>query len=391
MMIAPCQILVAGELMADVELVETLLRADFDDIGITNSLDRAAAEFDERRPAVLILAFNTLEKAQAYYLGLFRRSAIIHTHAHSCLLLCNRNELQRVYQLCRKNHFDNYVLFWPMADEPCRLRMEVHNALKQVARTETGIPAARALMQNVRHVASLERRLQEDLAAGGRHVDAVAKAAERAREEVAIAIEGFSRSLEDGDKPGSVEIRDPTGFRREVDRLKKDGLGHAIGAVTAAAQPFTAWKQSLNNDIEAHAASTQSLEALTESARPQILLVDDDPFQHRLLRKLLKDCDLDLQFATSAIDAFARLRRQRPQLILMDFGLPDMDGIETTVRLKSIERLASIPIVMITGHSEKDVVMKSLDAGARDFLVKPLSRSVLVEKLAHYLGEIGIA
>jgi PleD family two-component response regulator len=62
--------------------------------------------------------------------------------------------------------------------------------------------------------------------------------------------------------------------------------------------------------------------------------------------------------------------------------MPSIDGIETTRRLKSVPHLAKIPVIMITGKSEGNVVVESLKAGAADFVVKPFERAALLGKVA---------
>jgi len=73
-------------------------------------------------------------------------------------------------------------------------------------------------------------------------------------------------------------------------------------------------------------------------------------------------------------------------IILMDFNLPDIDGIETTRRLKAVASSADIPVIMITGQSGKELVVDSLKAGASDFLVKPFDKSTLQTKMQKLLG-----
>lgn len=63
------------------------------------------------------------------------------------------------------------------------------------------------------------------------------------------------------------------------------------------------------------------------------------------------------------------MRRQRPDLILMDVNLPDIDGIHATRRLKAAQAYAGIPVIMLTGQSEKETIVQSLGAGAVDFVV----------------------
>jgi CheY-like chemotaxis protein len=115
--------------------------------------------------------------------------------------------------------------------------------------------------------------------------------------------------------------------------------------------------------------------------RPVILVVDDDEFQQKLIAKLFSGQDVEIIFASSAAEALGTLWRHRAGLILMDVDLPEIDGIEATRRIKSVPQFAGIPVVMVTGHSEKNVVVDSLKAGAADFLVKPFDRATLLGKL----------
>jgi DNA-binding response OmpR family regulator len=80
------------------------------------------------------------------------------------------------------------------------------------------------------------------------------------------------------------------------------------------------------------------------------------------------------------------LKRAHPDLILMDLMLPDLDGVEVTRRIRSMPGLGSVPIVMITGKSDKDNVINSLRAGAADFVVKPFDRAILLGKVRQFLG-----
>jgi len=73
----------------------------------------------------------------------------------------------------------------------------------------------------------------------------------------------------------------------------------------------------------------------------------------------------------------------------MDIELPDISGVEVTRRMKSVEQFADIPVVMITGHSERHLVVDSLKAGAADFVVKPFDKTTLLAKLRRLLDSAG--
>ncbi|MFC6668675.1 response regulator [Marinobacterium aestuariivivens] len=81
------------------------------------------------------------------------------------------------------------------------------------------------------------------------------------------------------------------------------------------------------------------------------------------------------------------MHRRRPDLVLMDVGLPDVNGIDTTRRIKSVKTFAQIPVVMITGHhGQKETVIQSRKVGAADFIVKPFEKAVLMRKLSVFLN-----
>jgi CheY-like chemotaxis protein len=124
---------------------------------------------------------------------------------------------------------------------------------------------------------------------------------------------------------------------------------------------------------------------MAEQVHPTVLVVDDDEFQHKIVSRLMADVNYKLLFAACGLDALGLLRKSKPDLILMDVQMPELDGIETTRRIKAVPRLAAIPVIMMTGQSDRAVVSESLKAGAIGFVVKPLVRQSLLSKVAQAL------
>jgi CheY-like chemotaxis protein len=69
----------------------------------------------------------------------------------------------------------------------------------------------------------------------------------------------------------------------------------------------------------------------------------------------------------------------------MDVMLPGRDGVELTQRLKADPALAAIPVVMLTGEARREILVRSMEAGAADFIVKPFTPDALIAKLARFL------
>lgn len=380
------RILVATDVVGDADLVKKLLRDEFDDVVGSIDPDRAVDDFDKQQPEVLILAFNGLEKAERYYLGLYRKSTLVHTLPHRTLILCNKSDLQHVYQLCRKEHFDDYVLFWPLTHDAPRLPMAVHHALRQLAASGAGAPTVAEFAAQARRLAAAESLIEQHAARGGAHVDGAHNSLEEAHKGIDQALDGFSRELSDGGLRSLVEVKDAPGFKREIERLKEEEIATRLGAVADAVRPVRDWVRALREELGPQVEAARALQALAERVPPLVLIVEDDEYQHKLLCHLLRDENLELIFATSGVAALAMLRKRKPDLILMDVDLPDIDGIEVTRRIKAVDRFANVPVLMITGHSERDTVVQSAKAGASGFVVKPFNKELLLAKMGACLG-----
>lgn len=118
----------------------------------------------------------------------------------------------------------------------------------------------------------------------------------------------------------------------------------------------------------------------------KILIVDDDPaLRHSLAEQLEQHGEFSAVESDTAMEALATAGRERFDAILLDIGLPDMDGRELCRRMRSAGVTA--PIVMLTAaDSEADTVM-GLDAGANDYVTKPFRLSVLLARLRAHLRQ----
>jgi signal transduction histidine kinase/FixJ family two-component response regulator len=111
-----------------------------------------------------------------------------------------------------------------------------------------------------------------------------------------------------------------------------------------------------------------------------ILLVDDEPGIRKVLGMTLADMGYDVSTANDGESALATCRQNPPHIVLLDIKLPGMDGIEVLSRIKSAQPL--VEVIMITGHGDMDLAIKSIKLDAIDFITKPINNSVLEIALA---------
>jgi two-component system, cell cycle response regulator DivK len=118
----------------------------------------------------------------------------------------------------------------------------------------------------------------------------------------------------------------------------------------------------------------------------KILIVEDVEFNTELLIQLLED-DYELVTAEDGAAGVAQAAAERPDLILMDISLPVMDGYEATRQIRANPDLAGMLIIGLSGHAMSGDAQRAIDAGADDYMTKPLDEDLLFEKLEQYLGE----
>ncbi len=116
-----------------------------------------------------------------------------------------------------------------------------------------------------------------------------------------------------------------------------------------------------------------------------ILIVDDERHNRDLLEVLLKPEGYLILSAASGEEALAIVARQPPDLILLDVMMPGMDGYEVAGRIKSGPQSKSIPVIMLTALDDRNARMLGLNAGAEDFLTKPVDRAELSVRVRNLL------
>ncbi len=119
--------------------------------------------------------------------------------------------------------------------------------------------------------------------------------------------------------------------------------------------------------------------------RPRLLLVDDEPTNLQVLRHILQ-ADYRLLFATDGERALQVAREQRPDLVLLDIMMPNMDGYAVCCALKADAATASIPVIFITALNDSQDETAGFDVGAVDYITKPVSPPVVRARVRTHLS-----
>ncbi len=120
---------------------------------------------------------------------------------------------------------------------------------------------------------------------------------------------------------------------------------------------------------------------------PHILVVDDNATNLTLFRHLLRKIDgAEVECYADSVAALGWCTDNEPDLILLDYMMPVMDGLEFIRRLQSIPGRADVPVVMVTADTQSDVRHRALELGAQDFLTKPVDKTELAARVRNLLA-----
>lgn len=120
----------------------------------------------------------------------------------------------------------------------------------------------------------------------------------------------------------------------------------------------------------------------------KVLLVDDVELFLELEKSYLEECEYELVTATSGEETLRRIDELAPDIILLDFYMPEMNGDEVCRSLKKSDRWQHLPIIMVTAAGQMEEIQQCLEAGCDDYVTKPVDKQELQEKIRRLLGKI---
>ena len=126
-----------------------------------------------------------------------------------------------------------------------------------------------------------------------------------------------------------------------------------------------------------------------EDRRPRLLLVDDEPTNLHVLRQILGE-DYRLQFATDGHKALQLAQQQRPDLILLDIMMPQLNGYDVCRQLKADPKTECIPVIFVSALSEMGDEADGFEAGAVDYIIKPVRAPVVRARVRTHLSLVDI-
>jgi DNA-binding response OmpR family regulator len=125
----------------------------------------------------------------------------------------------------------------------------------------------------------------------------------------------------------------------------------------------------------------------SERGEPLVLLVDDDESASQMAEIYLKRAGYRVRHSAEGEDALAASAKEKPAAVLLDLYLPDTDGFAVCRSLKSSEGTKDVPVIVLSSHGNREHVLRAIEVGASDFIVKPVDPHLLLHKVHTNLPE----
>ena len=115
-----------------------------------------------------------------------------------------------------------------------------------------------------------------------------------------------------------------------------------------------------------------------------VMVVDDSRIMRNIVKNTFSEMKIPCQFieAANGIEALKQLQENPIHLILLDWNMPELSGLDFLKKVRTIDQYKNLPIIMVTSESAKYNVIEALKAGATDYIIKPVNERIFMEKLA---------
>lgn len=121
--------------------------------------------------------------------------------------------------------------------------------------------------------------------------------------------------------------------------------------------------------------------------RAKILVIDDSEIVRALFKNFLADYDLEVITCNDGLEGIQKAVEYKPKLIFVDIMMPNLDGLRMIKIIKILDDLKNIPVIVISGHTDKKNVIAAVEAGAAYVISKPLSKKILLRGISDTLGK----
>ena len=378
------EVLVIGESRNTVDEVTEWVAQETEKYDSVISSDRTVRLKKNARYQLIVLCFEELADSREMCERLVEEFDSRGQEVPAIIVLCSKDEMKEAFALCDAGTFDNYVIFRPLYD-PYRLQLVLrHNLRYQRARGRGD--AVLQEMENVGRVEAGLEKLSREFAEQSK--DVRARTRDRLKgmhTQLKSGIQKVSKTLE-AESSGEEDARIRSRVEEELKRFAEEMLQREIQGASAEMDDWMVeWTEDVSSRQSELQGTLKDVQARSRKLGSTVLVVDDEAMTRELLCHFFEDEEYKTIASATGHNAISRAFNDRPDVILLDLHLPDLEGDEVIRRLRENPATRTIPVIMLTGEAKKDTVLRIVSLGVAGYQVKPPDRARLLEQVAKAL------
>lgn len=341
------------------------------------------------KPSVILFALTTVQKNIELYTKLISDKFL--DYPHYSILLCKNRESGAAFRCCIKDIFDNYFVYQPLY-EKFRLKMIVHSGL--------------LISQATSHYSGLQEEQLENI---GQELASLIDKSSECKQSLLGSIAICKQSLNEPQDlvvhkefdtnlsskklmekinqthvaPLLAELEE--NIKSSLDSMIQQLLSKQVGIEVLEAK-LADLSRVLPPDQQAVSAALSESSILASKNEPveaeqskKILVVEDNQIYRDMLVKVLIKEKFQVDDAEDGLNALKKIRNTHYDLVLMDLFMPNLDGINTTIQIKSVSGGKELPIIALTGNKNKELIKTWAEQGLKGYILKPSTRNEILE------------
>ncbi|WP_432472753.1 response regulator [Amphritea sp. HPY] len=374
-------IIILAARQVDIDECSALIRDEFSSIYSCKTIPVARELLEQHKSGFLIFNHDSLKESFNVHQTLFHLKKKSQASLYTTILLCKAVDADTAYKLVQKKVFDDYIIFKPLYD-PHRLRLMIQS-LSGIHSNSVSQKELEERLANLTAKAKvLYRALGESMSLSNDAREQVQTTYADLKDSVIEQVNSLPSQLASSGWQDAVKVLEPEVLQQRINDFTERRVNTQFEqSEDKLQQTMEHWAGGIKENI---ARATEFLDEATvdfDAGGKKILIVDDDEIYSSILKSILEEVGYAVTCEPNGEKGLHRMATLQPDQVLLDYKLPDMTGLNVLEKVKDSNLLKHIPIFLLTGHAESDLVKKSLQYGASGFIVKPANREAILLKL----------
>ncbi len=364
-----------------------LIRDDFPALYPCTDVKTARELLDAHQPTFIIFNHDSLKTSYQRHQTLFPNGHKTSYAASSTLLLCQAREVHAAYKLCQQGLFDDYIVFKPLYD-PYRLKYTLHSLNKALAHEASHSTLQQQLTKLGQDASELHRAMEQSIEHSKDTRQQAQTTYNALKDAIIEQVLTIPAQLASSKWQDAIKVMSPEVLKQRLKDFTEQRISQKFQQTEAELhQVMELWVDNVSTELargiefleDVEIASNNKNDAPVQNKK--ILIVEDDEIYSSILQSILEEVGFHVLCEADGNKGLKRMAVTQPDYVLLDYELPDMTGLDFLKTVKKSNLLQHIPIIMLTGHNDRELVKKSILGGAKAFIIKPANREIILSKL----------